>query len=311
MKKRYFIAILFLSLFLTFCTKRSDINDGVKISEQDFELLMNQLEGNGCYWGYRGSAMSRMDILLSPSSTTTYDCQDFASLALGSISEANNIERAVPVLIHHLRYKSDKPIEDNDFFPLRWRAMQALGRIKDPRAIDALIEVIHHSRQCLSTKPSSLCLSTREYDENRQLAALETLTEIGVSRPDIISLLMSGLKDKLPNFRSRSAIALANFKIYSSIDSIITVLNQDPDESTRDDAAWALGIFGPKAAKAVPDLIQAARKSKKIEKSVFSSLAKIGTPEAVDALKEFIKSSDSKRSNEAKKALSLFEESKK
>lgn len=295
---------LFLYLFLTFCTKRSDIDDGAKISEQDFELLMNQLEGNGCYWGYRGSAMSRMDILLSPSSTTTYDCQDFASLALGSIAEANNLERAVPVLIHHLRYKTDKPLEDNDFFPLRWRAMQALVRIKDPSAIDALIEVVHHSRQCLGTKPSALCSSKSEYDENTHLQAFETLTAIGVSRPDVISLLMSGLKDKSPTFRSRSVIALANLKIHNSIDSIITVLNQDPDESVRDDAAWALGIFGSKAKKAVPDLIQAARQSKKTEKSAILSLAKIGTLEAIDALKEFAKSSDIKRSNEAKKALS-------
>jgi hypothetical protein len=323
MKKRYFVIPLVLILFLTFCTKKTDIKDSAKISEQDFELLMNQLEGRGCYWVSRGSggyAVSRMDILVSVNNTTTYDCQNFASRVLGSISKENNLERVVPLLISHLRYKSDKPLKNNDFFPLRWRAMQALGEIKDPRAIEALIEVIHHSRQCLSAKPSPLCLSKREYNENTHSLALKTLTAIGVSRSDIIALLMEGLRSKSSSVRESSVYALGESKTYQAIDSIITLFKKDSDRWVRIRAAQALGKFGPRATKAVPDLIQAARQRNSSDNSIITShadrniigsLAEIRTPEAIDALKEFAKSSDVQRSKEAKKALSLFEESNK
>jgi HEAT repeats/PBS lyase HEAT-like repeat len=317
MKKRYFIVPLFLILFLTFCTKRSDIKDGAKISQQDLELLMNQLEGHGCYWmstrrDPEGTALSRMDILISTNIINTkYDCQNFACRILISLSKGNNLERAVPLLIHHLKYKSLKPQEGNNYFPLRYLAIEALSAIKDPRAVDALVEVIHHTRECSEPKQTSLCSSKQNVEKITQYSAIEALSEIGTDKPDVIHLFIVGLKDKSPYFRSSSAYALSKLKAYQSIDLIVTLFKQDPDESVRNAAAEALGIFGPKAAKAVPNLIQVAKQSKEPETAIMSSLAKIGTTEAIDALKEFSISSDVQLSNEAKKALSLFEESKK
>jgi HEAT repeat protein len=319
MKKIYFIVplLLILSLFLTFFTKKFDIKDGTKVSEKDLETLMNQMERNGCYWistrrEPEGIALSRMDILISPYIINTrYDCQNFASRLLISLSKENNLERAVPLLIHHLKYKSPKAQDRNNYFPLRYMAIEALIAIKDPRAVNALVEVIHHTHECSEPKQTSFCSSEKDFESNTQYKAIEALTEIGVDKLNIISLFMVGLKDKSSSFRSSSAYALSKLKAYQSIDLIITLLNQDPDESVRDNAAEVLGNFGPEAAKAVPSLIQSARQSKKSENTIMPSLAKIGTPEAIDALKEFAKSSDLKRSNEAKKALSLFEESKK
>jgi HEAT repeats/PBS lyase HEAT-like repeat len=324
MRKRYFAIFILLALFLSLHTKRSDIKIGEKISEQDFEFLMNQLEGNGCYWlssrrEPKGIALSQMDILISPYMiSSSYDCQNFASRMLVHLSRENDLNRAVPLLIHHLKYKSPKAQTGNDFFPLRYLAIQALSRIKDPRAVDALLEVIHHTRQCLSTKPNALCSAKISYDafgqsydhskhdEHTQMYAIGVLAEISANRPDVFSLFIAGLKDNSSFFRSSSAYALAKLKSYQSIDSVITLLKQDPDESVRYNAADALGIFGPEAAKAVPELIQFIQQNKKSEPTIYKAvraLAKIGTPEAMNALNNFSKSSDSKISHVAKTTL--------
>lgn len=283
-----------------------DIDTESRLRQWYTNKIIQQLEGKGEFWISRGShgfGFSWMDAVVSPNVTKTYDFQNHAAILLATGAKHNNFKKAVPSLISNVRYQSKESYQ-NSFFPLRYRAIEALSAIKDPKAVDALIEVIHHSRNCLGANPNFFCSTKREYSENTQEEAIEALGEIGVSRPDIIELLMSGLKDQSSNIRYHSAIALAKMKAEQAIGPIINLFQNSKDYYNY---ASALGLFGARAQKAVPILVQKVTLSKEPESTIIEVLEQIDTPEAIKALREFAESHDSRRSNDAHYALRRFE----
>jgi HEAT repeat protein len=314
MKLKYLSFLCFVAL--VGCAPANKITLETKLSAQDFNKLVYQLEGKGCYWDWSaGDAMGRpispwdIDLTLSERilGFPKYDCQNYAIQIISSKHHEFNTDKVVTILIRHLKYRTDK-LYDGRYFPLRYRAIQALTKIKDPRSVDSLVEVILDTRRCLDIQSEPFCASSDVID---QRWAISALGEIGVSRPEIINLLMLGLQNKALQVQQESAIALAKLGNKQAIIPIINLLENDPDKTLQISTMKALGEFGADAQKAVPIIIKRIKQSKELPRNEMITLGEIGTSEALEALDEFTRSSNLKRSNEAKKALSLFKENKK
>ncbi len=112
---------------------------------------------------------------------------------------------------------------------VRIRAVDVLGELKDPRAVDPLINLLH--------------------DENAAIRknAVESLEKLGDTRA--LEPLICTLQDDDVSVRWYTCRALGSFGDARPVESLIQLLN-DPDHFVRESAADALGEIGdPKAAK--------------------------------------------------------------
>jgi HEAT repeat protein len=297
------LSVVFL---LMGCTSDLDLKKG-EISAQDLNKLIRQLEHGELYWDASGKAMSPFTIDMIGS--VSY--RNNAARLLGRlVKKGANVEKAVPALIKSLKPNRNEFISDYGIIPVRATSAHSLGLIKDRRAIDGLIELVKDSKQCLSATPAPHCEDFRSKEcsgltcksriledvrgaiASRQSEAIIALGNIGVKRPDIVNLLMSELSSKSSEFKVECASALAKLEVDQAIDVLITRLQKD--SSSQSDTANAIGKFGVRAQKAVPILIK---------KQAILALKEIGTPEAVNALQEFSKSSNPQISDSAKHAL--------
>jgi hypothetical protein len=310
MKLKY----LFFSCFFALggCVSETKITLETKLSVQDSNKLVHQLEGKSCYWSWNaGDAWGIPISPWNPNLTLSerilglpkYDCQNYASQIISSKYNEFDTNRIVSILIGHLKYRNNKSYKGR-YFPLRFRAIQALTEIKDPRAIDSLIGVIRDTRRCLSIQTEDFCSNADLADQGWAISALG---EIGVSRPDIINLLMSGLEDKKLQVQQESAVALAKLRAKQAIIPIINLLQKDPNKALQVSAIRALGMFGTSARKAVPIIIQRIQQSENSPKDEIITLSEIGTPEAIATLDEFAKSGNPKINQIAKDTLQTFE----
>jgi HEAT repeat protein len=317
--RRYFFAVLSLKLpclflvvvfLLTGCTFNLDLKGG-KISTQDLDKLIRQLEQGELYWDTSGKAMSPFTL----SMIDKIDYQEDAAKILGKLAKKGyNVEIAVPALIRSLKPNKFENQGDYGIIPLRAKSAQALGFIKDSRAIDGLLELLKDSKQCLSTKPASHCepiMAGFEYIEagllGRQKAAESALGEIGVKRPDVVNYLVSGLNDKSPYFLEDCANALAKLKVEEAIDILINRIKNDPDKNIQSVAVKSLSAFGAKANKSVPILVSRIQRSVDPSIGEIETLIKIGTPDARNALKEFARSNNPKLRDAVKRTQDMFE----
>jgi HEAT repeat protein len=203
-----FLVTVFL---LTGCTSDLDLKGG-KISTQDLDKLIQQLEQGELYWDASGKAMS--PFTLSMIGKISY--QKNAATILGRLAEkGTDVKMAVPALIRILKYTESEIVPDYGVIPLRASSAHALGEIGDERAIDGLLELIRDNKQCLSTKPAPHCESVNESSNGsfgRYIEAVIALGKIGISRSDVITVLTQGQRDKDGTIRKESIIALSKIK---------------------------------------------------------------------------------------------------
>jgi len=144
----------------------------------------------------------------------------------GKSDEAN---RVVPELIVVLQDQRKDP-------EVRKNAAEALGKIKDPRAVEPLIEAL------------------KDKDFRVRWNAAEALGEIG--DPKAVKPLIAALKDKDSTVRLYAAEALGKIKDPRAVEPLITALKDEYSE-VRWHAAWSLGeIQDPRA---VEPLIEALK----------------------------------------------------
>ncbi len=154
----------------------------------------------------------------------------------------------------------------------RLLAVEELGRIRDERAIDALLNFVVIQAEDWSIK----------------IRALGLLGEIADPRvSDVLVKIFNDpfLNEECPAIKWNTAIALGkNFNKGSrAVDSLIDALNHN-NLLIREAAIQSLGIIGD--SKAVPFLIPALNdKSFAIKFSAIKALGNIGDPQAIPFLK--------------------------
>lgn len=158
--------------------------------------------------------------LLSESDAVT---RQNAAEALGNSSGPLD-PKAVDPLIKVLKTDSDSMV--------RWKAANALGYLKDERALEPLIAALNDSSE-----------HVREWS----LDALKTLAQEGKKNPRAVDESLRLLNDSVSGVRDSAALALGAYGDPRAVDPLIYALG-DPDYLVRAFAASALGTLGDKKA---------------------------------------------------------------
>ena len=116
-------------------------------------------------------------------------------------------------------------------------AIEALGKIKDGRALDTLLMVVQDSEQ-----PGTL--------RARAAAALGSLGDAQAS-----DVLLEALAEGPPSLRLRAAEALGYLKVQEAVPKLLKVASRDSDAEVRAAAAAALASIGPAAEDALVSLL--------------------------------------------------------
>lgn len=174
-----------------------------------------------------------------------------AAIALADMGEV-----AIDDLINALK---------DDSWRLRRGAAEALGMMRDPRAISGLAFALADSQPV-----------------TRQIAA-EALSQLGADAiPAIASAMSETEDDKLREVLAQKLIAFGESAVYE----LVQMLQQTDDRRMRRFAAGALGMTG--SDKAVPALISALRdKDHTVADTAANSLSSIGTKEAIVATMQY------------------------
>jgi len=171
---------------------------------------------------------------------------------------------------------------------VRLAAVQSLGNLSDPRAVDALV-------QALKT----------DTDPQVREAAAEALGEIDSPRavPGLIAALGS---EKVGAVRAKIAWALGEIDDKRAVEALGAVV-RDPDAEVRRQAVWALGEL--EAATAVPMLVPALKDADtKTRKQAAWALGEIQSKDAIEALTPVTKDADVEVRKQAVWALGNIED---
>jgi len=188
-------------------------------------------------------------------------------------------DTAVPALLSVLK---------DENAAVRLAAVQSLGNLSDPRAVDALV-------QALKT----------DTDPEVREAAAEALGEIDSPRavPGLIAALGS---EKVGAVRAKIAWALGEIDDKRAVEALGAVV-RDPDAEVRRQAVSALGEL--ESAAAVPMLIPALKDADiETRKQAASALGEIGSKDAVEALIPLTKDADAEVRKQTVQALGQIED---
>ncbi|MDX1994761.1 MAG: HEAT repeat domain-containing protein [bacterium] len=175
---------------------------------------------------------------------------------------------------------------------MRYRAVAALEKIGDSRAVEPLITALRDRHYDVRRRTANvlgemgdaravepLMIALRDLFPQVRSSAAFALGKIGDARA--VERLIASLSSLHGDVRSSAAFALGKIGDVRAIEPLITILH-DPDKDVCCIAAEALGWIGD--ARAVEPLIAALRKgSWQIHSSVTSALKEIGAP-AVEPL---------------------------
>jgi len=190
-------------------------------------------------------------------------------------------DTAVPALLSVLK---------DENAAVRLAAVESLGNLSDPRAVDALVQALR-----------------TDTDPQVREAAAEALGEIDSPRavPGLIAALGS---EKVGAVRAKIAWALGEIddKRSGAVEALGAVV-RDPDAEVRRQAVWALGEL--EAATAVPMLIPALKDADtETRKQAAWALGEIQSKDAVEALTPVTKDADVEVRKQAVWALGNIED---
>jgi HEAT repeat protein/beta-lactamase regulating signal transducer with metallopeptidase domain len=194
---------------------------------------------------------------------------------------AQKRDTAVPALLSVLK---------DENAAVRLAAVESLGNLSDPRAVDALVQALR-----------------TDTDPQVREAAAEALGEIDSPRavPGLIAALGS---EKVGAVRAKIAWALGEIddKRSGAVEALGAVV-RDPDAEVRRQAVWALGEL--EAATAVPMLIPALKDADtETRKQAAWALGEIQSKDAVEALTPVTKDADVEVRKQAVWALGNIED---
>ena len=160
-----------------------------------------------------------------------------------------------------------KATEDPDW-RVRWDAINALGNLKDPRAVPALVK--------------RALLDDNSHPRWRSLWALSLVDREG---SEAIPLLLTGLKDPDPLVVRNAAVALAGFRQPEARPELIRGLN-DPDSFRRWEAVFSLKSIGDaEVARALISILnEEAEPVVRVRQEAALTLGRIGGEEVAPAL---------------------------
>lgn len=166
-----------------------------------------------------------------------------------------------------------KDLQSKDL-QIRMNALDAIGKIKDERAVDALIQF----------------LKNKDEDWELQIRAIRYLGESKNSKALYILLQFLNnvfLNYDCPAIKWNAAIALGNFRDNEKVfEALLEDLYYD-NLVVREAIIQSLGVIGNK--RAVPHLIPLLRENSfAIKLSVIKALEKIGDPSAIPHLKKVV-----------------------
>jgi HEAT repeat protein len=173
----------------------------------------------------------------------------FAARFLGEIGSARGVEPLIEVMRNTRE-------EDRD---VRMAASRALGRIRDPRALPALVEalglpeswlpariaevILQFGDACFDTLAQQLATSR---DANTRAWAAEILGQLG--SPRAVGTLLNALGDINDQVRARAAGALGKLQDRQSVPQLIHLMLSDPVPFVRIQSVRALGAIGDQRA---------------------------------------------------------------
>lgn len=200
--------------------------------------------------------------------------------------------------------------------PFKSTTMMALGRLRIPQAVEALLQFLGHKLRGVRREAADVLGEVE--DRSFILRLLEGLSfpewqrREGSARAlgnlqvkEAVEPLLNALKDEIPSVRREAARALGLIGDPRAVKPLLQAL-QDEEVSVRAAAVEALGEFDD--PEIVGPLIQAlGDKDKKIRAAAAYALGKIGTPEAIGPLSRALKDEDDAVRAEAAEALGKIE----
>ena len=207
----------------------------------------------------------------TPQSTTATDPQ--------APSTAQQRDTAVPALLSVLK---------DENATVRLAAVQSLGSLEDPRAVDALVQALR-----------------TDTDARVREAAAEALGEI--DSPRAVAGLIAALgSEKVTAVRAKIAWALGEIDDARAVEALGAAV-RDPEAEVRRQVVWALGEL--ESAAAVPMLIPALKDADvETRKQAAWALGEIGDKDAIEALTPVTKDADAEVRKQAVEALGNMED---
>ena len=200
--------------------------------------------------------------------------------------EQQTRDAAVPALLTVVR---------DENAAVRLAAIEALGQHADPRAIDALVEVLRTDTDARVREAAASALGSIENPRavpgliaalgNERTASVRAKIAWALGEiedPRAVDGLGSALRDQNVEVRRQAVWALGNIESADAVPSLIPLL-RDSDMETRKQAAWALGEI--ESADAVTALSAAAKdQHPDVRDQVIWALGEIGNDRALPAL---------------------------
>jgi HEAT repeat protein/beta-lactamase regulating signal transducer with metallopeptidase domain len=211
-----------------------------------------------------------------------------AGVAEHALQDVPTVERQAPAQKRDTAVPALLSVLKDENAAVRLAAIQSLGNLSDPRAVDALVEAVK-----------------TDTDPQVREAAAEALGEIDSPRavPGLIAALGS---EKVGAVRAKIAWALGEIDDKRAVAALGAVV-RDPDAEVRRQAVSALGEL--ESAAAVPMLIPALKDADiETRKQAASALGEIGSKDAVEALIPLTKDADAEVRKQTVEALGQIED---
>jgi HEAT repeat protein len=174
---------------------------------------------------------------------------------------------------------------------VRANAAWALGRIKDPRAVDDLITTLIDADPSIEKNAAGALVSIgtpaiepliatlKDTNETLRGNAADVLASIGAPA---VAPLIAALKDADFNVRTYSALALGEIKDPRAVEPLVAAL-KDTQADVRTNAAWALGeIKDPRAIEPLSAALK--NEDHRVREDAAYGLGQIKDPRAIEPL---------------------------
>jgi len=212
--------------------------------------------------------------------------------AANILGQLNDL-RAVPPLINAL---------GDDHFAVRGQAAIGLGALGDPASATALIEVLKTDDEAWVRKEAAKALGKIRHEKTTpalvealkdkrwkvRLAAATSLGTVGgaTSVDSLVTVLDNALEAK--EVREAALASLTQLREHIDAGTQVMTLKRDPDRTKRSRAARLLGVIaGPLAVDALLDGLKDDEISVRL--TVIETLEKLGDPRAVGPLETLLR----------------------